>query len=107
VLIAAGADVDALSTGSIARVPPLGTAAFVRSVELAELLLDAGADVSRRAEEGFTALHSAAQSGDAALVRLLLDRGADPKLRTPDGKRAVDYAQTDEVRALLAQRSAC
>src|SRR5690348_14775855 len=33
-LIQHGADVDARSSGSIARVPPLGTAAFVRSVPL-------------------------------------------------------------------------
>ena len=62
ILIAGGADVDVRSTGSIARVPPLGTAAFVRSVPLARLLLDAGALVNRRAEGGFTALHSAASA---------------------------------------------
>jgi ankyrin repeat protein len=100
-LIEFGADVDALSVGSIARVPPLGTAAFVRSLELTRLLLDAGADVNRRGEGGFTALHSAAQSGDVELVRLLLECGADPNLRTDDGKRPADYAEAEGVRALL------
>ena len=100
-LLDRGADVDALSTGAIARVPPLGTAAFVRSPHLVRLLLDAGADVNRQGAGGFTALHSAAQSGDVELVRLLLDRGADPGMRASDGTRAVDYARTDEVRAML------
>jgi ankyrin repeat protein len=100
-LIDRGADVDALSTGPIARVPPLGTAAFVHSPPLARLLLDAGADVNRQGAGGFTALHSAAQSGDVELVKLLLERGADRGLRASDGKRATDYAQTDDVRALL------
>jgi uncharacterized protein len=101
-LLDRGADVDALSTGAIARVPPLGTAVFVRSLHLARLLLDAGADVNRQGAGGFTALHSAAQSGDVELVKLLLERGADRGLRASDGKRAVDYAQTDDIRALLA-----
>jgi uncharacterized protein len=78
-LIDRGADVDALASGSIARVRPLGTAAFVRSVPLAKLLLDAGADVNGEGEGGFTALDSAKQSGDDELVRLLLERGAAPR----------------------------
>jgi len=75
-LIERGADVDALATASIARVRPLGTAAFVRSVPLARLLLDAGADVNGEGEGGFTALDSAMQSRDEELVRLLCERGA-------------------------------
>lgn len=78
-LIERGADVDALATGSIARVRPLGTAAFVRSAPLMRLLLDAGADVNGAGEGGFTALDSAKQSGDEELVRLLLERGATPR----------------------------
>jgi uncharacterized protein len=102
VLVAHGADVDAVATSGIARVVPLGTAAFVRSVALATLLLDLGADPNGGEEGGFTALHSAAQSGDAALVRLLLERGADPQRATDDGTRPVDLARSDEVRRLLA-----
>ena len=78
-LIEHGADVDALATSPIARVRPLGTAAFVRSVPLARLLLDAGADVNGEGEGGFTALDSARQSGDDELARLLLERGARPR----------------------------
>lgn len=78
-LIERGADVDALATGSIARVRPLGTAAFVRSVPLARLLLDAGADVNGAGQGGFTALDSAKQSGDEELVGLLRERGATPR----------------------------
>jgi uncharacterized protein len=78
-LIDKGADVDALATSSIAKVRPLGTAAFVRSVPLARLLLDAGADVNGQGEGGFTALDSARQSGDEELIRLLLERGAEER----------------------------
>ncbi|HEX4033903.1 MAG TPA: ankyrin repeat domain-containing protein [Solirubrobacteraceae bacterium] len=103
VLIAAGADVDRRSSGPIAEVPPLGTAAFVRSVALAKLLLDAGADVNGRAAGGFTALHTAAQNEDIDLARELLARGADPTSRSADGRTASDLASGAELLALLAR----
>ena len=102
VLLAHGADVDAVATSEIARVTPLGTAAFVRSVPLARRLLDAGADVNRAGGDGFTALHSAAQSGDEPLVRLLLERGADPSLAAADGRRPADLVRDDGLRKMLA-----
>lgn len=89
-LLERGADPNALSTGEVARVPPLGTAAFVRSVPLARLLLDSGADVDGRGEGGFTALHTARQNGDDALAALLLERGADASLATDDGRSPDD-----------------
>jgi ankyrin repeat protein len=94
-LLERGADPNALSANEAVRVRPLGTAAFVRSVPLARLLLDSGAGVNGRGEGGFTALHSAAQNGDEELARLLLDRGADPALTTDDGKRPADYGLAD------------
>jgi uncharacterized protein len=102
VLIERDADVNVQSTGPIARVPPLGTAAFVGSTPLARLLLDAGADVDGQGEGGFTALHAAAQSGNEELVRLLLERGADGSVVAADGKRAADLAEDERVRRLLA-----
>ncbi|HET9015577.1 MAG TPA: ankyrin repeat domain-containing protein [Thermomicrobiaceae bacterium] len=102
VLIEHGADVNALSRAAFAAVPPLGTAAFARSLPLARLLLDAGADVNGRGEGGFTALHAAAQHGDEALARLLLARGADPDATTDDGRRPCDLAASDAMRSVLA-----
>jgi uncharacterized protein len=89
-LLERGADPNVLSTSEIAKVPPLGTAAFVRSVPLARLLLDSGADPNGRGEGVFTALHAAAQNGDEELARLLLERGADPSLAADDGRRPAD-----------------
>jgi len=85
VLLEHGADPNALAESPIAKVRPLGTAAFVRSVPLARLLLDSGADVNGRGDGGFTALHTAAQNRDEELVRLLIERGADPTLAADDG----------------------
>jgi ankyrin repeat protein len=50
-LIEHGADVNALATSDIARVRPLGTAAFVGRPDLEKLLLEAGADASLPGEE--------------------------------------------------------
>jgi hypothetical protein len=61
-LLERGADPNALSTSDIAKVPPLGTAAFVRSAPLARVLLDSGANPNGRGEA--SGLHSAAQNED-------------------------------------------
>ena len=95
VLLGGGADPNVVSTAEIARVPPLGTAAFVRSVPFARLLLDSGADPNGRGEGGFTALHTAAQNGDEELARLLLERGADPSLAADDGRTPADFGLRD------------
>ena len=50
-LLEHGADPNALATSDIARVRPLGTAAFVGRPDLEKLLLDAGADPSLPNEE--------------------------------------------------------
>jgi ankyrin repeat protein len=50
-LLERGADVDALAMSDIARVRPLGTAAFVGRPDLEKLLLEAGADASLAREE--------------------------------------------------------
>ena len=48
--------------------------------EVAQLLLDNGADVNARDFRDFTSLHYAAASGRERLVEMLLENGADPNL---------------------------
>src|SRR5918999_4862822 len=98
-----GSEVTPRAPAETPRYPPLGTAAFVRSVPLSRLLLDAGADVNGQGEGGFTALHAAAANGDEDLVQLLLERGADATLLTAQGKRPADLVQTEALRTLLRQ----
>jgi len=75
-LIERGADLEAVSTGPIAQVRPLGTAAFVRSVRLARILLEAGADPNGVNPQGATPLDTARANGDEKLAALLRDFGA-------------------------------
>jgi uncharacterized protein len=91
-LVERGADLEALSQASFAKVRPLGTAAFARDRECALVLLGAGADPNGRGEGGFTPLHSAAQNGDVELVRLLLEHGADASATASDSRTPADLA---------------
>jgi ankyrin repeat protein len=54
-------------------------------VEIARVLVDAGADVRARSTNRFTPLLFAAQQGNIAIARLLLDAGADVNESAPDG----------------------
>ena len=72
VLIEHGADLNRVSEASFAQVTPLGTAAFVRSVPLARILMDAGADPSAGAE---TPISTARANGDEELVALIASYG--------------------------------
>ncbi len=62
---------------------PLHMAASRGWVEKCRILLDAGAEIDRRAtiDDNRTPLMEAAAAGKADVVRLLLDRGADASLR--------------------------
>jgi ankyrin repeat protein len=50
-LLERGADPNTLATAKIARVRPLGTAAFVGRDDIAQILMDAGADTTLPSEE--------------------------------------------------------
>ena len=67
--------------------------------ELAEYLLDAGADVNALTKDKLTPLHMAAQNGNLEIVKLLIDRKAkinpvDSKGWTPSD-RAVKWGHPD------------
>jgi uncharacterized protein len=100
-LLAAGADPNELATASFARVTPLGTAATFGANEVAELLLDHGADTEKTSDHGNTPLHAAAAKDNRPLIELLLARRANTSARTADGKTPADVAATDEIRRLL------
>lgn len=75
--------------------------------EIAEVLLDHGADVN--AGDSITPLIAAARAGHAGMVSLLLDRGADIEARGEAGQtalmQAVRAGQMD-IAVLLVERGA-
>jgi ankyrin repeat protein len=92
-LLHQGAEIGAAARNPM-NVQPLHAAVAARSVPVAMLLLDAGADPNARQQAGYTPLMGAASAGHAPLVTLLLDAGADPALRSDDGSTAADVARS-------------
>lgn len=83
------------------------------SVEIMQLLLDAGANIEQQHHLGTTALHWAAMRGQVDIARLLIERGADVNRlgRKFGGKPATPLALTapdrdDDVAKLLKQHGA-
>eukprot|EP00752_Nemacystus_decipiens_P007566 g6759.t1 len=76
----------ALSTGSCdidgGKFSPLMIAACHGYPGVTRVLLDRGADVSKRGDNGATALHGAAQGGFTAVAKLLVDAGAEIDIKT-------------------------
>jgi len=61
--------------------------------DIAQLLLDAGADTNSRDNEGKTSLMAAAMTGRLEVVELLLRYGADPLVESAGGDSAIKIAQ--------------
>jgi ankyrin repeat protein len=68
-------------------------------------MLDKGAGLNERGEDGATPLMAAALYSNAAMVRLLLDRGAEPNARSGSGATALLWGLGDmeKVKLLLAR----
>ncbi|USE34373.1 ankyrin repeat domain-containing protein [Endozoicomonas sp. SCSIO W0465] len=85
---------------------PLHQACENGNIEIARILIQAGAEVGRRDYEGLHPLHHAAGHNDPDLIRLLLDAGAEPNWladsehRTPLHKAAT-AGNSGAVKALL------
>jgi ankyrin repeat protein len=100
VLLAHGADVDALSKNPLSNQPLHAAVSLNTSSEVVTALLDAGADVNAKQAGGFTPLHQAADSGKAEIVAILLARGADRSALCDKAKTAADYARARDRIAL-------
>jgi len=79
-------------------------------LDVARLLLDAGANAAAVDRYGVTPLYLAAENGNAAMIRRLLDAGADPNSVDPAGETALMTAARtgvpDALRALLERGAA-
>ena len=63
-----------------------------------QLLLDAGANLEARNEDGYTPLMWAARfNKNAAVVQALIDAGADATATKEDGENAWDLIQENEA----------
>jgi ankyrin repeat protein len=101
VLLAHGADVNAISRNDHANAPLHAAAAGGADITVMRRLIAAGASLDHRQSAGYTALHEVAAIGNAEVVRLLLDAGADPDARNREGRTPADLAR-DAGHAALA-----
>ena len=72
----------------------LMAAAWVKSLPVAQMLLEAGANVNARDESGKTALQRAVENQQNEMVELLLGYGADPDILDKDRRTATILAVT-------------
>ena len=96
ILVARGADVNLPSRNPM-KVRPIHSAVAhhdpVVALQMAQVLLDRGADVNVTQAGGWTPLHEAANHGNIDMVRLLIRHGADKSARSDDGRSPLDMAQ--------------
>ena len=89
------------------RSHPLTRAVVDRDTAALGSLLARGAEIETRDKKGMTALHYAANIGDAETVKALLDAGADVNASYGNGYTALmdaaDNGKSDAVRVLLAR----
>ncbi len=86
--IAGGADVNA--AGSAMGVTPLAWSAMQKDTAMLQILLENGAEVNGRNNDGGTALHAAAFLGRVEAVQLLLEAGADANAKNNAGHTPFD-----------------
>ncbi|TGL97479.1 hypothetical protein EHQ76_15205 [Leptospira barantonii] len=80
----------------------LGGTFLKKNLDLAESILQKGADIDATSNSGSTALHFATFHNDLQAVRFLLERGAKTNLKNQFGKTPFDIAiENDHVQIVL------
>lgn len=104
-LLAAGSRGDGVNGADRDGTRPLHWAVRADEMEIADLLLKAGADATAQNRLGLTALNLAAANGNGAMIRMLLDHGANANQVEKSGETVLMVAarsgSADAVRAIL------
>lgn len=82
---------------------PLHCAAWRDNVDVAKVLLNAGADIQARNQNdhyGDTALHAAAHGNHKAVAALLIERGADVTAKSSRGTTPLDETLVHKATAV-------
>ena len=74
------------------------------TVELAEILLEHGADLNARDIEGWTPLHAASATGNVQMINILIEEGASLVAINHDDSLPVDVAKDSDIKYILQQK---
>ncbi|MFK7818480.1 MAG: ankyrin repeat domain-containing protein [Planctomycetaceae bacterium] len=105
-LLKAGCDPNTAGNGKINDFweTALHTAAGWSRFDIAQILIQAGADVKAPNGAKSTPLHTAAYAGDLEMVRLLLKSGANALALDIDGKTARQVARSSDTNSTRVQK---
>ena len=91
--LAEGIDINA--KGGSLKSTVLLSATLYDQVEMVECLIQNGADVNAKGEDGATALHAAAFLGQYQVAKILIQNGADVNARNNDGETVISGTMAD------------
>ena len=103
--IKAGSDLNVLESSHAST--PLITAAALGRTEAAEILIEAGADINYKNDDGSTALHTAIAFIKPKVAKILIDAGANLNIKNNYGSTALHtaafFCNVEIVEALLGK----
>ena len=88
---------------------PLHKCAREGQLNVARALIEAGADVNAKEDDGWTPLHHCAQKGHLEVVRVLIEKGADVNAKEDDGRTPLHLSASKghpEVARALIEKGA-
>ena len=91
-----GADINQLGRSWYEYGSPLHLAVRSGHQDIAELLIEKGADIEVRDHGDYTPLHNAAWNGNLEMVKLLLDAGANITARSYSGSTPLSCAYSSK-----------
>lgn len=89
-----------LSTIYLSGMAALHEAVLSGNLDCVKLLVENGADIHQRDEDGWTPLHMACSDGFPHIARFLLSLGADPALENDCGEKPSDLIEPDHLELL-------
>ena len=108
-LLENGANIKDKEYRDLINQTPIIIAAFNGCTDIVRMLIDAGADIHHRNDQGENALISATQEGNIDVVKVLLNAGADVNQSNADGETAMSLAirlrQKKELIDLLREKT--
>ena len=91
--LAKGLDINA--KGGTLKSSALVSATLYDQVKMTEFLIQSGADVNAKGDDGGTALHAAAFLGQYEIAKLLIQNGADVNARNNEGETVINGIMAD------------